>query len=83
MFNQHILGIFEFSNGIYLISLSNISIFLKGLFILIVITFGSFSIHMQMISVNEKIKYTKFLLFRILCVFISIIIYLFSYNLFY
>ena len=81
--NSLILGIFEFSNGIYLISLSNISIFFKGLFILIVITFGSFSIHMQMISVNEKIKYTKFLLFRILCVFISIIIYLFSYNLFY
>ena len=81
--NSLILGIFEFSNGIYLISLSNISIFLKGLFILIVITFGSFSIHMQMISVNEKIKYTKFLLFRILCVFISVIIYLFSYNLFY
>lgn len=81
--NSLILGIFEFSNGIYLISLSNISIFLKGLLILIVITFGSFSIHMQMISVNEKIKYTKFLLFRILCVFISIIIYLFSYNLFY
>ena len=81
--NSLILGIFEFSNGIYLISLSNISIFLKGLFILIIITFSSFSIHMQMISVNEKIKYTKFLLFRILCVFISIIIYLFSYNLFY
>lgn len=81
--NSLILGIFEFSNGIYLISLSNISIFLKGLLILIVITFGSFSIHMQMISVNEKIKYTKFFLFRILCVFISIIIYLFSYNLFY
>lgn len=81
--NSLILGVFEFSNGIYLISLSNISIFFKGLFILIVITFGSFSIHMQMISVNEKIKYTKFLLFRILCVFISIIIYLFSYNLFY
>lgn len=81
--NSLILGIFEFSNGIYLISLSNISIFFKGLFILIVITFGSFSIHMQMISVNEKIKYTKFFLFRILCVFISIIIYLFSYNLFY
>lgn len=81
--NSLILGIFEFSNGIYLISLSNISIFLKGLLILIVITFGSFSIHMQMISVNKKIKYTKFFLFRILCVFISIIIYLFSYNLFY
>ena len=81
--NSLILGIFEFSNGIYLISLSNISIFLKGLFILIIITFSSFSIQMQMISVNEKIKYTKFFLFRILCVFISIIIYLFSYNLFY
>lgn len=81
--NNFIIGIFEFSNGIYLISSSNISIFLKGLFILIIITFGSFSIHMQMISVNEKINYSKFLLFRILCISISILFYLFSYNLFY
>lgn len=81
--NNLILGLFEFSNGIYLISMSNLSIFLKGLFILIIISFGSFSIHMQMISINDKIKYTKFLLYRILSVFMSTLLYLFTYYLFY
>lgn len=73
--NSIILGILEFSNGTYLISNLNIDIFYKGLLILIIITFGSFSIHMQMISVNEKIKYTRFLKYRILSVFISIFLY--------
>lgn len=81
--NNLILGLFEFSNGIYLISISNLSIFLKGLFILIIISFGSFSIHMQMISINDKIKYTKFLLYRILSAFMSTLLYLFTYYLFY
>lgn len=73
--NSIILGILEFSNGTYLISNLNIDIFYRGLLILIIITFGSFSIHMQIISINEKIKYTKFLKYRILNVFISIILY--------
>ena len=70
-----ILGLIEFSKGCYEISLLNISIYLKGLIILIFITFGSISIHMQMLSFNNKIKYIKFLLLRILNVLISIIIY--------
>lgn len=73
--NSIVLGILEFSNGTYLISNLNIDIFYKGLLILIIITFGSFSIHMQMISVNEKIKYIRFLKYRILNVFVSIILY--------
>lgn len=73
--NSMILGTLEFSNGTYLISNLNIDVFYKGLLILIIITFGSFSIHMQMISVNEKIKYTRFLKYRILSVFISVILY--------
>lgn len=76
LINNLIIGLFEFSNGIYLISFENISLFLKGLLILIIITFGSFSIHMQMISVNGKIKYIKYFLYRIFNVFISITIYL-------
>lgn len=80
--NSVILGLFEFSNGVYLVSTLKISLFLKGLLVLAIITFGSFSIHMQMISINNKIKYTKFLFFRILSVFISIIIYLIFYYLF-
>lgn len=74
--NSFIIGILEFSKGIYEISKTNISIYLKGLIILIIITFSSFSIHFQIISINEKIKYTKFLLIRLLNVLISIIIYL-------
>ena len=73
--NSFILGILEFSKGIYELSLCNISIYLKGLLVLIIITFGSISIHFQSISLNSKIKYIKFLLFRILNVLISIIIY--------
>lgn len=73
--NSIILGLLEFSNGVYLVSNLNIDIFFKGLLILIIITFGSFSIHMQMISINEKIKYIRFLKYRVLNVFIAVIIY--------
>ena len=80
--NSFIIGILEFSKGIYEISLLNISIYLKGLLILIIITFGSISIHFQSICLNNKIKYIKFLLFRILNVLISIIIYFILISLF-
>lgn len=69
-------GLIEFSTGIYKISLSNSSLFIKGLLISIIITFGSFSIHVQMLSINDKIKYIKYIIFRILNVFICIIIYI-------
>lgn len=78
-----IIGILEFSSGTYLISNMSINIMYKGLFILIIITFGSFSIHMQLISINNKIKYLKFLKCRILCTLISILIYLPICKLFY
>ena len=64
--NSLLIGLIEFSSGIYNISYLNISLFSKGLFILVIITFGSFSIHMQIISLNDKI----------LNVFIAILIYL-------
>ena len=73
--NSIIIGLIEFSRGIYEISFLNINIYLKGLLILIIITFGSLSIHFQSISLNPKIKYIKYLLFRFLNVFISILIY--------
>lgn len=77
--NSFILGLIEFSNGIYNLSLINESLFIKGLFILIIITFGSFSIHMQILSINDKIKYIKYLLYRILNIFISSIIFITLY----
>ena len=73
--NSILISLIEFSRGIYELSSLNINIYLKGLLILISITFGSISIHFQSICMNNKIKYIKFLLFRILNVLISIIIY--------
>lgn len=74
--NSILTGLLEFSNGIFLVSKLNIDIFYKGLIILCIIVFSSFSMHMQIMSINEKIKYIKFLSYRIFNVFISIIIYI-------
>ena len=82
-FNSILIGLIEFSSGIYSISSTNINIFYKGLIILIIITFTSFSIHMQILSMNDKIKYIKYLLYRIFNVFISIILYIVFYIIFY
>ena len=82
-FNSILIGLIEFSSGIYSISITNINIFYKGLIILIIIIFSSFSIHMQILSMNDKIKYIKFLLYRIFNVFISIILYILTYIIFY
>ena len=81
--NSIIIGIFEFSSGIYEISLLSITIFLKGLLITIIITFSSISMHMQIINFNRKIKYIKYLIFRIFNVLLAIIIYLILYFLTY
>ena len=78
-----LIGLTEFSRGIYEVSLLNISIYLKGLLITIIITFQSISIHFQIISINSKIKYIKFLLYRLLNVLISSIIYIFLIYLMY
>ena len=82
-FNSILIGLIEFSSGIYSICNTSINIFYKGLIILIIITFSSFSMHMQIISMNEKIKYIKYLLYRLFNVFISIIIYYVIYIIFY
>ena len=81
--NPLLIGLIEFSSGIYNISISNLSIFLKGLYITIIITFGSFSIHMQIISINNKIKYINYFIFRIINVFISLIFYIIIFNIFF
>lgn len=77
--NSLIYGLLEFSNGIYEVSFLNIDNFYKGLFILIMINFSSFSIHMQQMSINKKIKYTNFLFYKIISVFIGIIIFIILY----
>ena len=82
-FNSILVGLIEFSSGIYKISFSNINLFYKGLLISIIITFSSFSMHMQIMSLNDKIKYIKYFLIRIFNVFIIIIIYILFFFLFY
>lgn len=81
--NSFILGLIEFSKGIYEISNLNINIFIKGLLVLIISVFSSISIHFQMISINPKIKYIKYLKYRIFNIFISIIIYMLLFLLMY
>lgn len=81
--NSFILGLIEFSKGIYEISNLNINIFIKGLLVLIISVFSSISIHFQMISINPKIKYIKYLKYRIFNIFISIIIYMLLFLLIY
>ena len=78
--NNLFYGIFEFSYGIYIVSLRS-NTFLKGLIISSIINFSSLSIHFQILNINRKIKYTKFLKYRIISVFIGIIIYITLYNL--
>ena len=75
IFKGILIGILEFSNGIIYISNLSLKIPLKSLIILIVISFGSISIFLQSISLNNKIKSIKFLLFKILNTLISIIIF--------
>lgn len=70
-----LIGLLEFSNGIFMISKLNISLYLKGLIILIFISFNSISIFLQQLSFNPKIKSVKFLLYKILNTIISIIIF--------
>ena len=75
IFKGILLGLLEFSNGIIYISNLNLKMPLKSLLVLIVISFGSISILLQSISLNNKIKSIKFLLLKILNTLISIIIF--------
>ncbi len=69
-------GIIEITNGINLLSISNIDIKLKLSIITFLISFGGFSIHSQIMNVleNKNIKYLEFFKSRILHASISFII---------
>ena len=79
--NTLICGILDLSSGI--ITLNNISIplFYKGLLSLILISFGSLSVHMQVriLLRNTKIKYSYFFLGRISQTAFSITLFLLVY----
>ena len=81
IFDSILYGSLEFSSGIYNITHLISNKFINGLIITIIITFSSFSIHMQIINLNKKIRYFKYLIYRFINVFISIIIFIILFNL--
>lgn len=66
----------EMTQGLKNISLLNISNYYKSILIVATLSFGGLSVHMQIISIlsDTKIKYTPFLIARILHVIISMFI---------
>lgn len=71
-----ISGIFDLTKGIFSTTIIN-NIFIKSIFILIFVTFGSISIHMQVKSILEDtLLYKSFLKGRIISTILTIIIFL-------
>ena len=71
-------GIMDLTSGINLVPTLSISIDLKALLMLIFITFGSLSVHLQVINAikNTNLSYTNFFIGRILESIIAIILFL-------
>lgn len=84
-YNLLIRGILEMTQGIKYTSLSNFSLLLKSILITFFISFGGFSVHLQVASIirNTKIKYKNFLISRIIHSFISIVLVYVFFNIFF
>ncbi len=83
----YLFGLLEMTQGIKYSSLLNTNLLNKSILMLSFISFGGFSVHMQVFSFfeNKKIKYKYFLFSRLLQVIISIILlilifYIFNIN---
>ena len=78
LFKTIFTGIMDLTSGINLVPTLSISIELKALLMLIFITFGSLSVHLQVINAikNTNLSYTNFFIGRILESIIAIIIFL-------
>lgn len=68
-----ISGIFEMTQGLKSLEYLNISVNLKGLIAVIILSFGGLSVHMQVITIisDTKIKYFPYFIGRILHAIIS------------
>ena len=73
--------IFDITNGIISINNINSSIFIKGLLITILITFGGLNVHFQVKSIikNKKLRYSSFFKGRIITTSLSTILYIIIY----
>ncbi len=76
-----ISGLLEMTQGIKFVGGMNISLFLRGLFMLQLVSFGGFSVHMQVVSFisEENLRYFPYLWGRILQVILASILYFICY----
>lgn len=77
LFNKSLLsGILEMTQGLKHVSLLNISNYYKSILITAILSFGGLSVHTQVISIisDTKIRYTPFLISRIIHVIVSVFI---------
>lgn len=84
LYKSVLSGLLEITQGLKHVSLLNNSIYLKGLLITAILSFGGVSVHLQTVSIisETNIKYLPFLLARILHAFISIILFIILYRIF-
>lgn len=73
-----ITGILDLTSGIFSLQTKDLSLFLKGLFATIFLTFGSFSVHLQVLNVlkGSDLSYRPFLKGRMEATVFSILLYL-------
>ena len=81
---KFLYGIIEITQGLKYLSLSTLDIKIKTIISTFLISFGGFSIHMQVFSIidNKKIKYKPYLLSRVFHCIISSIICLILINIY-
>ena len=77
-----VYGFIDITKGIFYLKELNIPLYIKGLLITTFITFGGVNIHMQVKSIikKESLNYSYFFIGRIISTFLSIILYIFLFN---
>lgn len=77
-------GFLEMTQGVKMVSISNISLIYKLILITFFLSFGGCSVHLQVASIinGSKIKYKNFLIARIIHSIISMILVYILYNIF-
>ena len=72
------------TQGLKYISLLNIPLKLKGVLTVMILSFGGFSVHMQLIGIlsKSKIKYFPYLTARLLHALIASLLFFFSFEFF-
>ena len=77
-FKTIITGILDMTSGISLVNSINTTTYIKGLLVLTFITFGSFSVHLQVLNniKEEDLDYKYFFLGRIIETAVALLIYI-------